>query len=442
MSKKTLGRRRTREQLTTPEDDSGFLSHLWPRVLPGESEILFTITDPSQMTGSSIALLSLDTREWQILIGDGYNARYVASGHIVFGRQGDLWSVPFDLDRLTVSEPEEIVLEGIEANEQYGGMALSLSDSGSLVYRPGDVLRVGSSSAGRPTWVDRSGNPMPIEALSDALHPRLSPDGTKLAMTVVSPDGFDVWVYDFERGTTVRLTDDGLSAVPAWSRDGERVFFGSRSSPASIVSRAADATGEPEVLMTGNYLMYPDAWTPDGRTLSIAEQDAGVAGNISTVSREGERSPYLERSSIDLQPALSSDGQWMAYTSNETGQAQVYIQRFPELGGKETISTDGGVEPRWSADGRELFYRNPTGDRMMMVTVNTEPTVRISQPEVVFEGQYGQDDTRRLSYDVSADGQQFLMIDPSRDSDSSSEAPPLVFVDNWFEELTRLAPVD
>ena len=430
----------TREQLTAPEDDSGFLSHLWPRVLPGESAILFTIIDPTQMTGSSIALLSLDTREWQILIGDGYNARYVASGHLLFGRQGALWSAPFDLDQLTVGGPEEIVLRDIETNEQYGGMALSLSDSGSLVYRPGDVLRVGSSFAGTPTWVDRSGNPMPIEALSDALHPRLSPDGTKLAVTVVSPEGFNVWVYDLERGTRVRLTDGGRSSAAAWSRDGERVFFGSRS-PLSIVSRAADATGEPEILLTGNDSMYPDAWTPDGRTLSIVAL-TGPGANILTVSREGERSPYLERASVDLHPALSADGQWMAYASHETGQAQVYIQRFPELGEKEPISTDGGVEPRWSANGRELFYRNLAGDRMMMVTVNTEPTLRVSRPEVVFEGQYGQDELGLANYDVSANGQRFLMIDPSRDSDSSSETPPLVFVDNWFEELKRLVPVD
>ena len=336
----------TREQLTALEDDSGFLSHLWPRVLPGESAILFTMTDPTQMTGSSIALLSLDTREWQILIGDGYNARYVASGHLVFGRQGALWTAPFDLDQLTVGGPEEIVLPDIETNEQYGGMALSLSDSGSLVYRPGGVLRVSSSSAGTPTWVDRSGNPMPIEALSDALHPRLSPDGTKLAVTVLSLEGPDVWVYDFERRTRDRLTNNGRSAVPAWSRDGERVFFGS---PPSIVSRAADATGEPEILLTGNYPMYPDAWTPDGRTLSIVEMTPGLEhANILTVSREGERSPYLERSSIDLHPALSADGQWMAYASNETGRLRSTYNDFLSLAGRRLFRRTA----EWSRVGR------------------------------------------------------------------------------------------
>ena len=323
-------------------------------------------------------------------------------------------------------------------------MALSVSGEGTLVYWPGDAVEasfLGAVGGGRPVWVDRTGQATPIgENRRDVMNPRLSPDNTRLAMTVLTDEGRDVWVDDLERGTSTRLTTDGTSQFPAWSLDGERVYFGSTNPDArGLYSRTADGSGEPETLLTGEQAMVPFSWTPDGQVLTFLE-----AGDIWTVSLDGDRSSYLVSSFYEGNHDLSPDGRWMAYNSNESGQAEVYIQRYPDLGDKVTISTGGGAEPLWSHDGRELFYRNLTGDRMMVVAVMTEPTLRVSRPEVLFEGQYTQGPQGGLNYDVSADGQRFVMLSAAQEDDA--EATPtnatLVLVENWFQELQRLVPVN
>ena len=323
-------------------------------------------------------------------------------------------------------------------------MALSVSGEGTLVYWPGDAVEasfLGAVGGGRPVWVDRTGQATPIgENRRDVMNPRLSPDNTRLAMTVLTDEGRDVWVDDLERGTSTRLTTDGTSQFPAWSLDGERVYFGSTNPDArGLYSRTADGSGEPETLLTGEQAMVPFSWTPDGQVLTFLE-----AGDIWTVSLDGDRSSYLVSSFYEGNHDLSPDGRWMAYNSNESGQAEVYIQRYPDLGDKVTISTGGGAEPLWSPDGRELFYRNLTGDRMMVVAVMTEPTLRVSRPEVLFEGQYTQGPQGGLNYDVSADGQRFVMLSAAQEDDA--EATPtnatLVLVENWFQELQRLVPVN
>ena len=272
------------------------------------------------------------------------------------------------------------------------------------------------------------------------MYPRLSPDNTRLAMSVASTEGSDVWVDDLERGTSTRLTTDGTSQFPAWSLDGERVYFGSTNPDArGLYSRTADGSGEPETLLTGEQAMVPFSWTPDGQVLTFFE-----AGDIWTVSLDGDRSPYLVSSFFEGNHDLSPDGQWMAYNSDESGQSEIYIQRYPNLGDKVTISTGGGTEPLWSPDGSELFYRNFDGDRMMVVAVMTEPTLRVSRPEVLFEGPYRQGIRGGLNYDVSSDGQRFLMLSVGQDGDA--EAAPtnttLALVENWFQELQRLVPVN
>ena len=240
-------------------------------------------------------------------------------------------------------------------------MALSVSGEGTLVYWPGDAVEasfLGAVGGGRPVWVDRTGQATPIgENRRDVMNPRLSPDNTRLAMTVLTDEGRDVWVDDLERGTSTRLTTDGTSQFPAWSLDGERVYFGSTNPDArGLYSRTADGSGEPETLLTGEQAMVPFSWTPDGQVLTFLE-----AGDIWTVSLDGDRSSYLVSSFYEGNHDLSPDGRWMAYNSNESGQAEVYIQRYPDLGDKVTISTGGGAEPLWSPDGRELFYRNLDG---------------------------------------------------------------------------------
>ena len=176
-----------------------------------------------------------------------------------------------------------------------------------------------------------------------------------------------------------------------WSLDGGRVFYGSGSPPFGLFSRSADGSGEQETLLTSEQNITPYSWTPDGQGLTYYIGEVG-SGDIGTASLDGDPSPYLANPAYqEGNHDLSSDGRWMAYNSNESGQLEVYIERYPERGEKVTVSTGGGVEPLWSGDGSELFYRNLTGDRMMVVAVTTEPNVRVSRPQVLFEGQYAQE---------------------------------------------------
>ena len=447
--------------LTTLDAEREQPSQLWPHALPGGTHVLFTeFVRGSRRAGwtmnaASVAVMSLDTGEHHVVVEGGFNARYLPTGHLVFARDGALWGVPFDLDRLVTTGPEEVVLQGVEINEDAGALALSVSADGTLVYWPGDtadprptrpVLR------GQPVWVDRDGQATPIGAdRRDIRHPRLSPDNTRLALTVTSPDGTDIWVDDLERGTSTRLTNDGTSVTPAWSLDGNRVFFSSgdrayvnvvASDTRGLYSRAADGSGERATLLTDAEVMVPYSWTPDGQFLSFIQSDGLVprSWDIWTVSLAGDRVPYLVRPLANYGTHdLSPNGQWMAYDSTESGEVEVYIQRYPELGEKVTVSTGGGFDPVWSPDGSELFYRSVprAGDPMMMmvVTVSTEPTLRVSRAEELFEDRYLRVEfpNGATNYDVSADGQRFLMISvgeagDAEDSDAEAgdaeAAPP------------------
>ena len=222
-----------------------------------------------------------------------------------------------------------------------------------------------------------------------------------------------------------------------------------------LYSRAADGSDERATLLRGERLMIPFSWTPDGQALSFAEAQDLIFSNydIWTVSLAGERVPYLATPFSEGNHDLSPNGQWLAYNSDESGVLEVYIQPYPEPGEKVTVSTGGGEWPLWSPDGRELFYRNLEGDRMMVVAVSTEPTLRVSRSEVLFEGRYARGDSG-LNYDVSADGQRFLMISEAKDDEAEDDeaqdgdaetAPPhktLIVIENWFEELKRLVPID
>ena len=438
----------TLEPLTTLDTESGEF-HVWPRALPGGTDVLFTIASSQGMDASRVAVLSLDTGEQQVVVEGGFNARYVPTGHLVFARQGALWGVAFDLDRLATRGSEELLLQGIEVNNTYGSMALAVSSDGTLVYRSGDVVEVsfgGAAGGGRPVWVDRTGQATPISGTdrSDATSPRLSPDNSRLAMTVLTAEGQDIWVDDLERGVSTRLTDDGASQFPAWSLDGERVYFGSTPRGSlGLYSRAADGSDERETVLTGEQVMLPFSWTPDGQALTFSERGRGSA-DIWTMSRDGTRAPYLVSRFRVGNPDLSPDGRWMTYNSDESGQLEVYVQRYPELGEKVTISSGGGMEPRWSPAGNELFYRNLTGDRMMVVAVSTEPTLRVSRPELLFEGRYGQGPGFGLNYDVSSDGQRFLMTSEEQDGapDAALTNTTLTLVENWSQELLERVPVD
>jgi serine/threonine-protein kinase len=426
----------------TPEilvaiDSEGELAH-GPQILPGGKTVLFTLRAglPASWDDAQIVVQSLETGERRVLIEGGRDARYLPTGHLVYAREGTLLAVAFNLGRLEVSGGPVPMAEGImDADTRTGAAHFSSSKLGSLVYVPG-----GQQFRSELVWVDRQGQAVPlIEDQVSFSNPRLSPDGRTVAVQVTR-DGRDIWIYDAERGTRMRLTVGGENANPVWTPDGERITFASARSGGSpnLYWKTADGSGEAQVLLTREKAIAPSSWSPDGKTLAFFEVNSANARDIWTLSEEGDATPFVTTSFNEITPMFSPDGQLLAYVSNESGNHEVYVQPYPGPGGKWPISKDGGTEPRWSHDGRELFYRQ--GQQMMVVAVETEPTFTVGRSQIVFEGDYQMQmsisgDT---NYDLSTDSKRFLMVKVSE-----QEAQPQINVIlNWFEELKRLVPTE
>jgi serine/threonine-protein kinase len=422
------------EPLTMLEE--GEIAHRWPEILPGGQAVLFTVVKGTGSENMEIAALKLDTGERIPLVPGGSNPHYAPTGHLIYAVDGTLLAVPFDLDRLAVTGDPVSVLEGV-VTQASGVAQFSLSNDGALVYLGGTDPGMTESVLG---WVDRGGQMTPLMQ-GDGLYqyPRLSPDGRQVALTIGGDtDTADVWLYDIERALPTRLTEAGSNYYPVWTPDGAAVTFGSnRSGILNLYEKVADGSRAPaEVLLEKSTLLVPTAWSPDGITLAYYEvTNTPTARDIWTLRRDGEASAFLVTEFDERSPRLSPDGQWIAYLSDQSGEDQVYVQPFPESGRVIPISTGGGMEPVWSRDGTELFFRD--GDQMLAVEFETG-TGTAGRPEVLFEGSYNTDilGVGNQNYDAAPDG-RFLMIRRGEDS-----AVQITIVQNWFEELKRLVPVD
>jgi Tol biopolymer transport system component len=248
--------------------------------------------------------------------------------------------------------------------------------------------------------------------------------------------GPNIWILDFARKTSTLLGGDWR---PLWSADGQRIFYSSSQAGgrSDIFSIPGDGSGEAEQLTTRAY-RFPASVSSDGKILVFVQwsESSGLDIGAMRLDKEGEPELILQTPFDEHTGVLSPDDRWIAYVSNESGRNEVYLRPFPSAGGRWKVSTEGGNEPMWAPDGRELFYR--IGDQMMAVTVTTEPDLALGQPVVFFEGRYRDDpDARGSFYDVSRDGRRFLMI---KDKEDQSFTTQINVVLNWFEELKRLAP--
>ena len=428
----------TAKPLTVPDRKKGELGHRWPEILPGGKAVLFTIWTGAggSFDTAQIDVLSLETGEQRVLVEGGAYAKYVSTGHLVYARAGGLLAVPFDLERREVTGSPVSISENVNMSPLSGVAEFTLSGEGSLAYVPG----VSSVSERTLVWVDRKGALRPLVAPPRPyLTPRLSPDGGWLAVGIqVTNPG--LWLYDLARGTLTRLTASNLAPLPIWAPDGKHVTFLSAPSGAmDLYSIAADGSGAAEPLTTTSekYRM-PSSWSPDGRTLAFTEVDAATGFHIWLLSLEGDRKarPFLQTASDEGAPAFSPDGRRLAYQSDESGRSEIYVRPFPGPGGKIQISTEGGTQPMWARNGRELFYRN--GDKMMVTSLETKPVFAAFKPKLLFEAHYETGfSTLDRDYDVSPDGQRFLMI---KGSEQESAPTQLNVVLNWSDELRRLAP--
>ena len=438
----------TPEPLTTLDAESGDVAHFWLHPLLGGRAVLFTIANGLDADTSRVAVLSLGTGEQHVVVQGGYNARYVPTGHLIFARQGTLWGVPFDVDQLATTGPEEVVLQGIELNETYGTMALSVSGDGSLIYMSGAAVGIGGLTRSFVS-VDRDGGeellPLPPRFYS---HPRLSPDGTKLAVrvqpSVLEDDQQLLWVYDVATGAALQLTNEAMTWAPVWTPDSSRIVFGWKVSGGTyeLYSVPADGSGAPEALSpddVGPVADFPTSVTPDGRTL-IFTRSFGIRLEVWEMALDGSGAagPVIEGAFSRGNAEVSPDGNWLAYRSDHSGQNEVYVQPYPGPGPTLPVSIGGGRGPVWSADGSDLYYRRDSD--VMVVDVNSgSGAIEISTPRELLRGTYLAGDNRE--YHVAPDG-RFLMLTGDAPTDgTATPTAQLILVENWFEELKRLVPV-
>jgi serine/threonine protein kinase/Tol biopolymer transport system component len=410
-------------------------THRWPEFLPGSSALLFTVAKYNAVSPTGrIALRVVATGEQRELIPAAMNSHYVPTGHLVYAQGGNLMTVRFDLGRLKVTYGAVPIVEGVMQSPASGTAQYSLSNTGALVYIPGGL---NATRSARMVWVDRHGTERPIAAPPRAYQrPRLSPDGNHIAVAIME-NGGQVWIYDLARETLSRLTfGSGVDLDPVWLPDGKRITFES-GAPGNLFWQPADGSGKAERLATADIAQVPTSWAPDGQVLAFVDVNPNTGRDIWTL-KLSDRSlqPFLQTSFDEGAPAFSPDGRWLAYGSDESGRREVYVQPYPGPGGKWQISTEGGSEPTWNPNGRELFYRN--GDKMLALDVTTQPTFSAGKAKLLFEGQYQPSATPSTrNYDVSADGQHFLMVKADEQEQSTSRINVVL---NWFEELKRRVP--
>jgi Tol biopolymer transport system component len=406
----------------------------WPELLPGGKALLFVTAVSRNWDNAQIVVQSVGTGERRNLIQAGTQPRYAPSGHLIYAQGGNLMAVPFDSQRSETTGPEVPTVEGVLHSSTSGAAQYSISATGTLAYVAGDAQETQS----RLVWVNRNGTEQPLSAPAHNYRaPRLAPDGRRFAVSI-EEEGQEVWIYDLSREALTRFTSDRSgSNTPAWTRDGKRIAFSStREGPANVFLQNADGSGGLERLSTSENTQVPFDWSPDGKIL-VFMQVAPATGYDLWFLRMGDRKtqPFLRTRSNEAAPKFSPDGRWLAYISDESGHYEVYVQPYPGPGGKWQISTEGGTEPVWNPNGRELFYR--TGDKMMAVDISMQSSFSAGKPRVLFSGPYIPTPLVSPNYDVSADGQRFLMIKPVE----QQQAPTQInIVLNWFEELRRKVP--
>jgi len=399
-----------------------------PEILPGGKAVLFSIW-LHEAPSFQIAVLSLETGEKKVLVAGGTHAYYAPTGHLIYeaARTGTLMATPFDLGTLEVTGNPVPVLE--EVRQEYSNAVdYSFSRNGTLVYIPGgDVEKLDL------VWVDRNGGTQPmVDIQRQFLDPRFSPDGKSLAVTIIDGDSASIWIYEIERGILSPLTDGGWNYRAVWTPDAERLIFSSRQDEMKLFWMPVDGSAEAEPLTTEGP-RFPISVSLDGIVAYVTPR-----GDIGVLPLEGERvpEPVLTNRYRETSPQFSPDGRWLAFSSDRSGQFEVYVKPYPGQGGIVPISTDGGLEPVWARSGEELFYRN--GRKMMVVPVQMEPAFKAEKPELLFEGSYLFSLTNlSTNYDVTPDGQRFVMV-----QGAEVEQTQINVVLNWFEELKRLVPTN
>jgi serine/threonine protein kinase len=413
--------------VTTLDTSRSETGHFSPEFLPDGKHFLF-FAQSAKVENNAIYVASLDSKEKKLLLNVSSNVVYVPPGYLLFHRQGTLMAQPFDADRLQLTGEAVPIVEGVGFNPFGSRAAFSASDNGVLAYRGG-----GGAVPLNLVWVNRNGTEQPLAAPPhNYTFPRISPDGKRVVAGIEEGEG-QIWLYDISRDALNRLTFDGsLNVDPIWTPDGKRIVFKGKGN--RLFWQSADGAGSAEELTTGKLSQnnIPSSWSPDGQELAFLE--GGAVRNIWILPLK-DRTPhvFIASQTFESAPSFSPDGRWIVYTSTESGRSEVYVRPYPGPGGKWQISTEGGTEPVWNPKGRELFFRD--GQKMMAVDYSAQAAFSAGKPKMLFQGPYTPTPRSASDYDVSSDGQRFLML-------KAAEQVPgeISVVLNWTAELKQKAP--
>ncbi len=406
--------------------DTWMLTPSWfPQILPDERSILFS----TQAFG--LGVYDLRSRHGSMFLSGGTSPRYTPTGYIMFARRGTVQVAPFSEQQLRLTGSPVQLFDAVRT-ERDGAAQFTFSGNGTFVYASG-----GDGTVGSLVMIDRHGNRHPLQAPpGDYSAFQGSRDGTRVAIPINTLAGTDIWIYDTVRGSTTRLTSDGRSSFPVWSADGTAIYY--MGFPGGVSNLYRKATqGGPAIQLThwrgsgGPPLMV----TPDGKNLLVGRFNPETREDLWLLQlaedgRVVKEAPFLTSRFSECLGDISPNSRWLAYTSDESGGWEVYVTSFPHPGEKIRISTDGGEEPLWAPNGRELFYR--FGTKWFVVNISDGEHFAAGQPQLLFEGPFV--NPPGYSYNVMPNGTQFLVVEGVDQTKTSSE---LIVVTNVFDEIRR-----
>jgi len=423
------------EPTAATELEQGETRHNRPFFLPDGEHFLFTAVGGPGEVRAYVASLGSTERTF-LFNADSTNVVY-SQGHLLFLRETTLMAQPFDAQRLELTGDPFPIAEQIQLPPVVSGSGLfSASVNGVLAYQTGE-----SVAGSQLTWFDRTGKPIGVLGES-ALYGdvELAGDGKWATVSIPNPSsqaGRDLWVYDVARGLKTRFTSDPAAEQNSiWSPDGSRVVFNSRrKGRLDMYQKDSSGAGIEEVLVEDNVDKFPTAWTPDGRSILYvrATGPTGTGRDLFVLPLSGDRKsvPFLETPFVENYAQISPDGRWVSFTSNESGREEIHVAPFPGPGGRRLISTAGGAQARWRPDGAEIFYLAPD-NKLMVAEVNGRGSsfeVGAVKPLFQTSAVLGS----RRAYDVSADGQRFLI----NTAPEQAASAPITVVVNWTAGLGK-----
>ena len=423
----------------------GNLEH--PAFLPDGRHFLYSsLNGTAEQVG--IYVSSLDGKENRRILADVSSAMFAPpangghTGHILFVRENTLMAAPFDAASPQLAGDVFPLVEGVAETTDVHYLPVAVSGEGVLLYETG-----GSRGGNQIGWFDRSGKSLgPVGAPGLVWDPAISPDEKSVAFRRLAGDQYDLWIRDLSRGTETRVTNDSPTNIaPSWSPVGDRIVFASnrKGQAYNLYLKAAVGSGQDEVLLPNTVADLPTQWSRDGRFIVYTETDVRNKRGIWVLPMEGaatdrKPTPFLRTDFHELHGHLSPDSRWMAFASDRSGRREVYVRPFPPADGEWTISIDGGEQPRWRGDGKELFFEAADG-KIMAVSVKaatgTKPSFEAGTPVALFDAHMATSANNVLiEYDVTADGKRFLIATTGA---SGAASPPLTVVTNWTAGLKK-----